>query len=65
MLNGIGDTLANLKEAFGGEDYEVKSMYPEFAQVAEEEGETAAPIAFDNQHNGRRLVCHWKNWKSG
>ena len=26
LLNGIGDTAANLKEAFGGEDYEVESM---------------------------------------
>ena len=25
LLNGIGDTAANLKEAFGGEDYEVKA----------------------------------------
>jgi rubrerythrin len=46
LLKGIGDTAANLKEAFGGEDYEVESMYPEFAKVAEEEGETAAAIAF-------------------
>ena len=37
LLNGIGDTAANLKEAFGGEDYEVESMYPGFAKVAEEE----------------------------
>jgi rubrerythrin len=46
MLNGIGDTAANLKEAMGGEDYEVESMYPDFAKVAEEEGETAAAIQF-------------------
>jgi rubrerythrin len=46
LLNGIGDTLANLKEAFGGEDYEVESMYPGFAKDAEEEGETAAATAF-------------------
>ncbi len=26
LLNGIGDTAANLKEAFGGEDYEVESF---------------------------------------
>ena len=37
LLNGIGDTAANLKEAFGGEDYEVKSMYPGFAKEAEED----------------------------
>ena len=34
LLNGIGDTAANLKEAMGGEDYEVESMYPEFAKEA-------------------------------
>jgi rubrerythrin len=46
MLNGIGDTLANLREAFEGEDYEVESMYPGFAKEAEEEGEKEAAIAF-------------------
>ena len=46
LLNGIGDTLTNLKEAMGGEDYEVESMYPGFAREAEEEGETEAAIAF-------------------
>ena len=46
LLNGIGDTAANLKEAFGGEDHEVESMYPGFAKDAEEEGEQAAAIAF-------------------
>ena len=38
LLNGIGDTAANLKEAFGGEDHEVESMYPEFAKTAIDEG---------------------------
>jgi rubrerythrin len=47
LLNGIGDTLSNLKEAMGGEDYEVENMYPQFAKEAEEEGQTAAKIAFD------------------
>ena len=46
LLNGIGDTAANLKEAFDGEDYEVESMYPGFAADAEEEGESAAAMAF-------------------
>ena len=46
MLNGIGDTIANLKEAIGGEDYEVQSMYPGFAKDAEEEGETEAANLF-------------------
>ncbi len=34
----IGTTVENLKEAAGGEHYEWTQMYPEFAQVAEEEG---------------------------
>jgi rubrerythrin len=46
LLNGIGDTAANLKEAWGGEDYEVESMYPAFAREAEEEGETRVAEAF-------------------
>ncbi|MEJ2158577.1 MAG: rubrerythrin family protein [Desulfobacteraceae bacterium] len=46
MLGGIGDTIANLKEAMGGEDYEVENMYPQFAKEAEEEGEKEAAEAF-------------------
>ena len=46
LLNGVGSTIENLKAAFGGEDYEVESMYPEFAKEAEEEGEKMAAIAF-------------------
>lgn len=46
MLNGIGDTVANLKEAYGGEDYEVQSMYPGFAKEAEAEGEAEAANLF-------------------
>jgi rubrerythrin len=46
LLGGLGDTAANLKEAIGGEDYEVQSMYPTFAKEAEAEGETKAANAF-------------------
>ena len=46
LLNGIGDTAANLKEAFAGEDYEIESMYPGFAADAAEEGQKAAETAF-------------------
>jgi len=34
----IGTTIENLKESAGGEHYEHTEMYPEFANVAEEEG---------------------------
>ena len=46
LLKGIGDTKANLKEAIAGEDYETTTMYPEFAKVAEEEGNKEAAILF-------------------
>ena len=34
----LKDTKENLKAAIGGENYEYTTMYPEFANVAEEEG---------------------------
>ena len=37
-LNGIGDTLTNLKDAAAGEHYEWTDMYETFAREAEEEG---------------------------
>ena len=46
LLGGIGDTAANLREAIGGEDHETTSMYPTFAQEAEEEGNKDAAILF-------------------
>jgi len=47
LLDGIGDTAGNLKEAIEGEDYETRQMYPEFAKVAREEGNTKAAILFE------------------
>lgn len=46
LLNGIGDTKANLKEAAEGEHYETSDMYPTFAKEAEEEGNREAAIVF-------------------
>lgn len=46
MLEGIGDTAANLKEAMDGENYETTTMYPTFAKEAEEEGNMAAAMLF-------------------
>lgn len=34
----LGDTAANLKSAIEGENYETTEMYPEFADIADEEG---------------------------
>ncbi len=46
LLDGLGDTVANLKAAIGGEDYEVQSMYPQMTKEAEEEGNKKAAKAF-------------------
>lgn len=46
LLNGIGDTAVNLKEAIEGEQYETITMYPEFAKDAEAEGNTKAAVLF-------------------
>lgn len=45
-LGGIGDTIANLKDAIAGEHYETTEMYPNFAKDAEEEGHKEAMILF-------------------
>jgi rubrerythrin len=45
-LGGIGDTVANLKEAIAGEHYETTEMYPNFAKEAEEEGNPKAANLF-------------------
>ncbi len=46
LLNGIGTTEENLKAAISGENYETVEMYPQFAQEAEEEGNTEAAVLF-------------------
>jgi rubrerythrin len=43
----LGDTAANLKEAINGEHYETTEMYPGFAKIAREEGNTEAAILFE------------------
>ena len=43
----LGDTAANLREAMNGEHYETTEMYPEFAKIAREEGNTEAAILFE------------------
>jgi rubrerythrin len=46
LLNGIGDTKTNLKEAIEGEVHETFTMYPTFAKEAEAEGNTDAARLF-------------------
>lgn len=47
FLGGIGDTVANLKEAMGGEHYETTEMYPNFAKDARAEGFEDVARLFD------------------
>jgi len=57
----IGGTGANLKAAAAGENYEHSVMYPEFAQIADEEGFPAVAAVFraiavaEKQHEKRYL----------
>ena len=44
----IGPTAENLKDAAAGEDYETTTMYPEFAQIADEEGFKEIATVFRN-----------------
>ena len=65
----LGDTAANLQSAIDGESYENKTMYPEFAKVAEEEGfpEIAArlrAIGKAEEHHEERFRTLLKNVKS-
>jgi len=46
LLDGIGSTADNLKEAVSGEHYETVEMYPEFAEEAEKEGQQEAATLF-------------------
>ena len=47
LLDGIGDTAANLLEAANGENYEWTDMYAGFAQTAREEGFTKIAYLFE------------------
>jgi len=47
LLKGIGDSKFNLQAAIDGETYEWEDMYPSFAKVAREEGETEAAKYFE------------------
>jgi rubrerythrin len=46
LLGGLGDTVANLKEAIAGENYETTEMFPDFARDAEAEGNMEAAALF-------------------
>ncbi len=47
IMGGINSTKENIQEAIKGETYEFKTMYPEFLDVAAEEGENQASWSFN------------------
>ncbi len=61
-LAGIGDTVANLKAAAGGEDEEALSMYPQMAQEAREEG--FADLAMTFERIGQIEAHHRDRYKA-
>ena len=70
LLNGIGDTKANLKDAIEGEHYETTEMYPKFAKEAQEEGNTEAEklftqIAKVEKHHEERYKKLYDNLEAG
>ena len=44
--NSFGDTAQNLRDAMAGESYENITMYPDFAQIAKDEGYSEAARLF-------------------
>jgi rubrerythrin len=66
----IGTTLENLKAAAAGEHHETTSMYPEFAQIAEDEGfkKIAAQfraVAVAEKRHEERYLALAKNIEDG
>lgn len=71
LVEGIGDTAANLKAAAEGENEEWTSMYPSFAKTAREEGfdkiaalfEKVAEIEKEHETRYRMLLANIEEGK--
>lgn len=66
----VGTTEDNLRAAAGGEDHEDTSMYPDFAQVAREEGFEVIAAVFEaiavaERQHGRRFLALAENIAEG
>lgn len=65
VLEGIGNTSENLKEAFGGENYENVEMYPAFDAVAKLQEENAAirsiHYALEAEKIHEKMYCEAKD----
>lgn len=70
LLKGIGGSKKNLQAAIEGETYEYTDMYPGFAKVAKEEGETEAAMYFETvakveEEHAKRYKALLENLESG
>lgn len=70
LLNGIGDTMENLRAAASGENYEWTSMYKEFAKEAKEEGFNEIAVLFEKvaeieKEHEERYLALLKNLEEG
>ena len=45
-MGGVHDTVANLRDAVGGETFEFTTMYPPYVEQAKQEGNAAAERSF-------------------
>ena len=68
--NVLGNTVENLKAAIGGENHEFTAMYPEFAQIADEEGlsevaKRLRSIAKAEEYHSKRYQKFLKNIEEG
>ena|SRR3989344_7162606 len=66
----IGNTIENLKTAIAGETYEFSEMYPDFAEVAEKEGNKAVAsrykeIAGDEKEHAENFKKELEKLKGG
>jgi rubrerythrin len=54
-MGKVGTTAENLQAAIGGENHEHTSMYPEFMQTAQSEGEKKAKEAFRRANEAEKF----------
>jgi rubrerythrin len=54
-MGRVGTTAENLQKAIAGENHEHTSMYPEFMEIAEEEGEKKAREAFRRANEAEKF----------
>ncbi len=54
-MKGVENTVENLKVAVAGETHEFKKMYPEFIEVAKQEGQKAAERSFSYANSVEKI----------